>query len=155
MTDDHSSINDPDLAEHLDILRLLGDGLDLVEPIPPHLLDLAYNARDMTAVEAELAELVFDSLADTQPMRSEQEMEARFLSFANENITIDLSLLSDGRSIVGEISPPVTQEVLLEATGAAPMAFPVDEIGRFVARSESVTFRFRVAGLLVTQWISR
>lgn len=155
MTDDSTSLNDPELAEHLDVLRLLGDGLDQVEPIPAHLLELAYNARDMAAVEAELAELVFDSLAAAQPMRSGQEMEARFLSFANENITVDLSLLADGRTIVGEISPATAGEVLLEVAGEPPLPVAVDEIGRFIAVSDHVTFRLRVAGLLVTQWITR
>lgn len=155
MTDDDSSLHRPDLAEHGDLLRLIADGLDRVEPLPPHLLELAYNARDLSAVEAELAELVFDSLTVAQPMRSDRELEARFLSFANENITLDLSLLTDGRSIVGEISPAAASEVLLEVAGEDPIAFPVDELGRFTATSDRVTFRLRVSGLLITQWISR
>ena len=145
-----------DLSEYADLLATLDAALDKASPLPPHLLEVAYGARLMAEMEAELAELVFDSLtAERSAVRNETEAESRFLSFANDNLTVDLSLLADGRSLVGEIDPVVTVELLVETPHGPAVAVPVDEHGRFTLTIDAPSFRLRIPGHLVTPQITR
>jgi hypothetical protein len=145
-----------DLGEHLELLASIGAALDQIEPLPPHLVEVAYGARLMSEMEAELAELVFDSHSTEQPaMRNEAEVESRFLSFANDNLTVDLSLLPDNRTVVGEIDPVVASELVVEGPHATSVAVPIDEFGRFTITLDASSFKLRVAGYLVTPRITR
>ena len=144
------------LSEHLDLLVALDAALDKAQPLPPRLLEVAYGARLMSEMEAELAELVFDSLTAERPaMRNEVEAESRFLSFANDNLTVDLSLLADGHSVVGEIDPVVAVKLMVETPDGPPVAVPIDEHGRFTLTLDAPSFRLRIPGHLVTPQITR
>lgn len=139
-----------------DLLALLAKALNCLEPVPTNAREQAYSARHMSAIDASLALLVFDSHLSSQPiMRRGQESEARFLSFTNENLRLELSLLADGRTIVGDIDPAVAREVEVEEEDGHSVTAVADEYGRFRVTSEAVSFRLRVTGHLVTQWIRR
>ncbi len=139
-----------------EVLALLAAALERTEAIPAHALELAYSARFMPSMEAVLADLVYDSYATAQPvMRRGTENEARFLSFTNENVTLDISLLADGHTIVGEIDPAVSRELVFEGIEGLSLPVLIDEFGRFRLTSQENSFRLRVTGHLVTQWITR
>lgn len=145
-----------DQTDDLEVLELVAEGIDQLEPIPVGAMEQAYGARFMGAMEAELAELVFDSLAIEQPaMRRGNENESRFLSFTNDNVTLDLSLLGDGRTIIGEIDPAIATEVVVEGDDGDSTTVAIDKFGRFKVAFDSQSFRLRVVNHLVTQWISR
>jgi hypothetical protein len=110
----------------------------------------------MAAVEAEVAELVFDSLTmPTVPMRRGAEGESRFLSFTNDHLTVDLVLLGDRRTIVGQVDPAIADRVCLELSDDRSVDTDVDQFGRFRTVCDAPSFRLRVPGHLVTQWVSR
>ena len=88
-------------------------------------------------------------------MRRGGENESRFLRFTNDSATLDLSILADGETIVGEIDPVIADQLVLEDDDDNSMPVPVDQFGRFRVSSTARTFRLRVVDHLVTQWISR
>lgn len=142
--------------DDMETLELLSQALEQFEPIPPTTLEQAYGAHHMAALSAEVATLIFDSSNAAQPvMRRGGENESRFLRFTNDNTTLDLSLLADGETIVGEIDPVIADQLVLEDDDDSSVIVPVDQFGRFRVSSKARTFRLRVVDHLVTQWISR
>jgi hypothetical protein len=136
--------------------RLLAEMFERFEPLPAEARALAYDASQMAALDRELAELVYDSrhTADLTLMRG-SEGQTRLLSFANDHLTLDVSLLPDGVSLIGEIVPVDTAELELETTNGSRTTVPVDEFGRFRATAGPGPIRMRVVGRLLTPWITR
>ncbi len=145
-----------DLVVDDEVLHRLAEVFDALEPVPPHLLELAYSARLMGDLTAELAQLTYDSRVDSAAvLRRGAENQARLLSFSNDHLTVDVSLLADGRTIVGELFPVAAQEVIVESRDGVVSTAAVDEFGRFRLVHEIESFRLRVVGQLLTPWIDR
>jgi hypothetical protein len=153
----NTPINDfHELTDNLELLDLIRRGFERLESEPAHLKELAYGARFMDKIEAELAELIFDSLAAPSPaVRRGGEHEARLLAFSNDHLTLDVSLAADKRTILGEIDPAIASELVLEPRHGPPVEVDIDEFGRFRVLSDAPSFRIRVTGHLVTPWIDR
>lgn len=137
--------------------QLMREVLDRVEPIPERALRAAYQARQMRSLEAELATLLYDSERDGDLLLTRSsEAEVRLLSLANDHLSVELSLLPDGETIVGELSPvDDTRQVLVETRDSDDAtAVEVDQFGRFRATVVG-PIRIRVPGKLVTPWITR
>jgi hypothetical protein len=139
-----------------DLMRLLGEMLDVVEPIPEAALLSAYAAADMDLLSEELAALAFDSASARElvVMRG-AEAEARLLSFVNDHVSIDLELHANASTLVGQLTPPTDAALLLEVEDGEPVEVVADEFGRFRVDAPSSPIRLRVVGVVVTPWISR
>jgi hypothetical protein len=135
--------------------RLVAATLAAVEPVPDPAREAAYGAVGMVTVEAELAALVYDSRAGELVLTRGEEAQARIVTFANDHLTVDLELMADGRTIVGELQPAETATVELETIGQGRTAVTADAFGRFRLASDATSFRIRIAGRLVTPWITR
>jgi hypothetical protein len=143
----------PDGAEFDELLR---STLDLAEPIPEAALAAAYSAIELRTVSEELASLVFDSLVESSPVLVRgDEGDTRFATFANEHLTLDLELLGDGQSIIGELRPAAGERVEWENLSGETQQVSSDELGRFRIKAEPGPVRLRVVGKLVTPWITR
>jgi hypothetical protein len=157
--------SDPDSNEPMTdelLSMLLRTALDHAEPVPAAAVDAAYAAFDMSALSEELAILAFDSLVVGAAVETRAtESEVRLLSFVNDHLTVDLELHADGRTIVGQLSPPTGSEVeafqLLQAETAdgTVIDVPTDEFGRFRVTVPVGAVRLRATGLLITPWITR
>ena len=106
---------DPDDDAALE--RLVAAGLDVVEAVPASAREAAYGAVGLVTVEAELAALVYDSRSAELALTRSEEAQARIVTFANDHLTVDLELLADGRTIVGELQPAEAATVELETVG--------------------------------------
>jgi len=145
-----------DLTNDLDLVAALGHGLDHVEPLPARALAAAYGAIELANVDAELAGLVYDSLLEpAAALTRGDEGETRIITFANDHLSLDVALLGDGTTIVGEIDPADAYEVELETVTNERVTILVDQFGRFRATTDATSFRLRVLGHLVTPWITR
>ena len=137
---------------------LLRDALGAAEPIPARAMDAAFSAFQLGMVDDLLAELLYDSLVAPSPvlMRG-SEGEARLITFANDHLTLDVTFLADRRTVVGSITPLFegAVEIEIEAEDGGRSFAPTDQFGRFRAEMAADSVRFRVAGRLVTPWISR
>jgi len=145
-------------ARHLDddaLECLVAAGLATVEAVPASAREAAYGAVGLATVEAELAALVYDSRQPELVLTRGGEAEARMVTFANDHLTIDLELLADGRTIVGELQPAEAVQIELETVGHERVCVVADEFGRFRLVSDATSFRIRVVSRLVTPWITR
>jgi len=125
----HGDRDESDLEEEL---RLAAARFD---PVPRELLQAATAAFDWRTIDAELAELVFDSLVDHDELTLVRgPPERRLLSFHAGGLTIDLEVnaASSSRGLVGQLIPPQQASVEIRV-GTDVIAIEADELGRFRA----------------------
>ncbi len=108
-----------------------------LDPVPPELLQAAADAFTWRTVDAELAELVYDSLADEDAMALVRGgPDRRLLTFEAGVLTIDLELTTTGaaRDLTGQLAPPQRASIEIRA-GSGRVTIDTDELGRFRAAS--------------------
>jgi hypothetical protein len=151
------------------LLRELGELLARVDPMPPQLLDQVRRAFCWRTVDAELAELSFDSLVDRDAALAvraggDTALEPRMLGFGavvdGEDLSIDVEVsTAAGRSaLIGQLWPAGAAVVEMQACGGGSTEVPTDELGRFLIQPVPrgpVRLQVRHAGRVVqTTWVS-
>jgi hypothetical protein len=149
--------NDPmDVA-----LRALGEALQAADGPPPEALRQAKAIFTWRTIDAELAELTFDSLVhgELAGVRSGATGAARTLTFETQAVVVDAEVTAAGDAfdLVGSLSPADGAALSVERPGAAEVPVDVDSLGRFQLRGlADGTLRFVVrAGdgtRVVTDW---
>jgi hypothetical protein len=111
------------------LLATLGEAIRQTDPVPEHVLAGARAAFTWRTIDAELAELVFDSAAELTGVRSEST--ARQVTFQAPGVEIEVMVIENGqRRIVGQLVPPT--EVTVQLTSGDSVADTrTDELGRF------------------------
>jgi hypothetical protein len=108
-----------------------------VEPVPPRLIQAAIDAFAWRTIDAELAELTFDSLSgqhETALVRGSRQ--DRLLSFRAGDLSIEVEVTAAGpaRGLTGQIVPPQPASVQIRhREGTVTVA--ADELGCFSADS--------------------
>jgi len=141
------------------LLAALGEAVRARQAVPAEFIETAKNAYAWHNIDAELAQLSYDSSRDesrSAALRSEKA-SIRALTFTSAHFSIELEV-TEG-SLLGQIIPP--REGTIEAkTGAgATTAAPVDEIGFFsIEPVPASPFRLHYRAAegtdLVTGWIT-
>jgi hypothetical protein len=147
---DHETLDDDRL------LALVGEVLDRIDPVPADATATAV-AADLGGIDAELAELVFDSLLDERAVavRDEPGGGVRSLTFTSGARTIEVDV-SDA-DVVGRVTPPGAGRVELEQPRGR-REVPVDDLGRFRAPLAPGPLRLRFGlgqAAVATPWITR
>ena len=96
---------EPDDELEAELRRLAADR----EPVPAELVQAAVDAFGWRDIDAELAELVYDSLVDADEASLVRGPPGqRLVSFAVGGLTIDVEVTSAGagRTVMGQIAPP-------------------------------------------------
>ncbi|NGO07152.1 hypothetical protein G5C60_05690 [Streptomyces sp. HC44] len=130
----------------------------ILDPVPAELRDMAveaYALHSLRELDAELAELTFDSLVDAIPVRGADV--ARMLTFSTAALTVDVEVT--GRGMMGQVLPP--QPARIEVLGGSPMpsatTVTADEMGRFVCDlllTGPFALRLRTdEEVVVTEWL--
>lgn len=113
-----------------DLLDLLGRVLDRTDPVPAAAVEAA-RAADWAAVDAELAELTFDSLLDERAVAlRDDEGDVRSLTFTAGDRTVEIDVTAD--ELVGRIDPAGDLPIEVVQPSGRRQA-PVDDLGRFRA----------------------
>lgn len=125
-----------DAAEQrlLERLRRLAAAAD---PVPPDAELAARSAFAYRRLDAELAELLADSLDDDKQLagvRGATRTEPRLLSFAADDRVVELEITTTGddREVIGQLVPGTRATVELR-TRSAGSTIETDELGRFEA----------------------
>ena len=159
MPDDPSHIDD----ENEPLLSELRAIASRVDPVPSSLKAAAKASFSWRTVDAELAELAFDSLVDSPPgglVRGAQG--ERLLSFEASSLAIELEVVATGtgRHLVGQLDPPQAAEVEIRHS-LGILTMEADQLGRFAADIGAGPIRLRCrAGAsspgaeVVTAWVS-
>jgi hypothetical protein len=126
-----------------ELLAALGEALRAREAVPEWFVETGKNAYAWHNIDAELAQLTYDSLGDREraaAVRSEAA-SIRALTFTSARLSIELEV-TDG-SLVGQIIPPRAGTLEIHTT-AGVTSSAVDEIGCFaVTPIPASPFRLR------------
>jgi hypothetical protein len=162
----HENLGNEELLARL---RVLFAQLD---PMDPVLLEHARLAFGWRTLEAEFAELSYDSVADREAMTTVRDsgpsgrrllgFDAQVAGDADSALTIEVEVSGDRGEVclVGQLMPPAPATVsMLSSVRRRPAAtVSADELGRFRIEpvpSGPVRLRVQVAGRTVdTSWVS-
>ncbi|MEU1082536.1 hypothetical protein ABZ368_20345 [Streptomyces sp. NPDC005908] len=143
----------PDVDDEL-LEEELRQAAAVLDPVPAALLQGAVDAFALVDLDARVAELTFDSLADAIPVRGTADT-ARMLTFTAGEVTLDVEVTGDG--LIGQVLPPGPARIEV-LDGPRPAAsFTADDMGRFTAdTTPSGPFALRLRtddDVVVTEWL--
>ncbi len=117
------SLGDDQLQE------LLASALAAADPVPEHVVTAAKEAYTWRTIDAELAELVYDS-ASQEPVGVRGEA-ARQVTFRAPGVEIEMMVMAEGtRRLVGQLVPPQQASIQLRH-GESVREVTSDGLGRF------------------------
>lgn len=103
------------------------------DPVPDHVRAGAIAAFAARTLDAELAELAYDSLLDQQVTAGVRgDGGPRLLTFSAPALTVEVEVVDRGRTrrVVGQLVPPASGRVEVRHRDGV-VATDADEIGRF------------------------
>jgi hypothetical protein len=148
--------DDGDLEERL---RRAADRFD---PVPDRLRYVADEAYAIRTLGAELAELVFDSLVESDAPLVRGDDQPRLLTFQAGAFSVDVELAGphQARRIIGQVIPAEQMQIDVRC-GAKARTVQADELGRFIAEDlpgGPLSLRCRPSDAnrppVVTEWIT-
>ncbi|MGH2786417.1 MAG: hypothetical protein ACRDJV_00730 [Actinomycetota bacterium] len=159
MSDDNPTANDPSEER---LFEELGALVRRTDAVPPQVLAAARGSYTWRTIDAELAELTYDSLLDDDALAGVRSgAQPRQLTFESGELTIELEVgfAARGKRIVGQLIP--TQAAAIEIRHpAGEEAVQADELGRFAAEimtagPVSFSCRLQTNGekTITTDWI--
>jgi hypothetical protein len=141
-----------------EMLTALRDALGARRAVPEEFVEAAKNAFAWHDIDAELAQLTYDSTRVPEPAATRSEAASvRALTFTSARLTIELEVTRD--SLLGQVIPAQQATVDVQAQAGAGISIPSDEIGCFAVEPlPSGPFRLRcqaAGGIdVVTGWIT-
>jgi hypothetical protein len=129
------------------------------QAVPPGFVEAGKNAFAWHNIDAELAELTYDSARASDHALSMRAESAtiRALTFSSAHLTIELEVAAD--SLVGQVIPAKPATITVQPSTGAETLLPADEIGCFsIHPIPPVPFRLRCqteTGVdVLTGWIT-
>jgi hypothetical protein len=125
-----SEVSNNDHTTEERLLAELAAALGDVDPVPESVIEAAKASYTWRTVDAELAELVFDSAsAELTGVRGAEG--TRQVTFRAPGIEIEVAVVAEAaRRIVGQLVPPQTASVELRFQGDS-VTTGSDDLGRF------------------------
>jgi len=132
------------------------DVLSRCDPVPHAVLAAATGAFAWRRVDADLAELAFDSLLELTGSGTRGAGD-RQLTFEGNGLTIEIDMLDGGSQLIGQLVPPQPGAVQVQA-GGRTATVTTDAGGHFTAAAGAGPFRMCVdagpGAAIVTEWIT-
>jgi hypothetical protein len=115
-----------------ELLAALQQALAARQEVPAEFVAAGQSAFAWHNIDAELAQLTYDSVRDTEPLVATRSEPAsiRALTFTSARLTIELEVTSD--SLVGQIVPVQAATIEIQGRAGAPVPVAADEIGCFL-----------------------
>ena len=140
-------------------LRALGEALQAADGPPSDVVSQAKAIFTWRTIDAELAELTFDSIVDGELAGVRGAQAARTVTFETAAVVIDLEIAAagDGFDLTGTMMPSADATLASQRSDGTETAIAIDDLGRFrVLGAPAGTLRFVVrAGQgtrVVTDW---
>jgi len=115
------------------------------EDVPPRFIEMGKAAFAWHNIDAELADLTYDSsMATAQPVGAMRAQDAslRALTYATTDITIEIEITGD--AVLGQILPPQAGTASTYLAAGPVVETPVDQMGFFAIRPvPAAPFRLR------------
>lgn len=141
-----------------DLIEALNQALAASDPIPEDVVAAAKEAIFWRTIDAEFAELVFDSSREALLSVRGPDV-ARQLTFRSPGVEIEVMVTAEGgRRIVGQLVPPQVAEVEIRF-GDQLLTTSTDSLGRFTfvevpTGSVQLAVRPAAGGRVVTEWLA-
>jgi hypothetical protein len=125
-----------DVDADADLLADLRSVIDRTDPVPPEVTEFAQAALGWRRLDADLAELLADSVLDTEATAlTRSEGGGRWLTFRAAELAIDVEVQAAdaGFVVLGQLAPPppaATVELQAE-DGSVVASVEADALGRF------------------------
>jgi hypothetical protein len=138
------------------LLAALGDAIRARQAVPDAFVELGKGAYAWRHIDAELAQLTYDSRTDrTVAVRSEMAF-IRALGFTSAHLSIEVEVTED--FLLGQVTPPRAGTLEAQTTAGASTETTVDEIGCFAVDpipAGPFRLRFRAADGtdVLTGWV--
>lgn len=140
------------------LLAALKDALRARQAVPPEFIAVGKNAFAWHNVDAELAQLTYDSTSDLESavlVTRSDKAAIRELTFTSPRLTIELEVTAD--SLLGQVVPAQVATIDIQSQAGATTAVSSDEIGFFsISPIPQGPFRLccRAAGIdVITGWV--
>lgn len=132
-----------------DLLQLLGQALRAADPVPEHVIAAARGAVAWRTIDQDLADLVFDSLAELTGVRDPNA--SRQLTFRCAGVEIEIMIVDSAqRRLVGQLVPARATTVTLQGMDDphdGGVEQTSDRFGRFTFdRVQTGPVRLAIAG---------
>lgn len=139
------------------LLARLRDGLAESDTVPSDVTSFAKAAFSWRTIDAELAELDYDSVDEDLPAGVRSSSTARMISFQAGQWMLDVEFDETAGRLLGHISPQDEYTIELHSSGAL-FTVQSDELGRFEANGVSsgplsLVLRFSDGTVIKTQWV--
>jgi hypothetical protein len=124
----------PEVYDDEDLMAALRQALAERQAVPPEFVEAAKNAFAWHNIDAELAELTYDSSRDAEhaPSTRAETASIRALTFTSAHLTLELEVTHD--SLLGQIVPAQPGTIKVQLRDGAETTVPADPIGRFTIR---------------------
>lgn len=143
------------------LLSALKAAVEQHDPVPPAVEQAARESFTWRTIDAELAELAYDSLLDDARLAGVRSADApRTLTFEGPGFSVELevTVAGDRRRLLGQLVPPAGADIEVRHSGE-PLLVDADHMGRFAADVETglVSLRCHLHGRegapLETAWV--
>ena len=120
-----------DVFDHDELLARLKSLTAALDPLPRDVADAARGSFSWQSIEAELAELVYDSVVDEELVGA-RGGGARQLTFEAPGVTVELEVAPGSGRINGQLVPPAEADVEFRHPGGS-LTVRSDRLGHFCA----------------------
>jgi len=137
-----------DIWDDEQLLAALREALDADEAVPPEFIELGKNAFAWHNIDAELAQLTYDSRHEPDAALSLRAEAAsiRALTFTSAHLTIELEVSED--SVLGQVIPAQSGMIEIQGREGTTATIEADAVGCFLIRpipGSPFRLRFRTA----------
>jgi hypothetical protein len=124
----------PDSWDDEELMTALKEALASYQSVPPEFIEAGRNAFAWHNIDAELAQLTYDSAGhrDTAAIMRSEMASIRALTFTSAHLTIELEVSED--SLLGQVTPARQGTIEIHTRAGVITTIPVDELGYFTAR---------------------
>ena len=132
----------PDSWDDEELMAALKEALASYQSVPPEFIEAGRNAFAWHNIDAEIAQLTYDSAGhrDTVPVMRSEIASIRALTFTSTHLTIELEVSED--SLLGQVTPARNGTIEVHTRADVITTIPVDELGYFtVHRAPDSPFR--------------
>jgi hypothetical protein len=137
-----------DIWDDDQLLAALREALEADEAVPPEFIEAGKNAYAWHNIDAELAQLTYDSIREPDAALSLRAEAAsiRALTFTSARLTIELEVSED--SVLGQVIPAQSGVIEIQGREGTTATTEADEVGCFLIRpipDSPFRLRFRTA----------
>jgi hypothetical protein len=142
-----------------ELLAQLAEAQAEAASVPRDFIEAGKAAYAWRTIDAELAELVYDSALEAQSGAAVRAEEAQLRSFTFTSSAVTIEIEVTDKALLGQLVPPQPGEVEVVTSAGSSHAEPIDEVGCFTIRpvpAGSFRLHCRTAtGLFVsTGWLN-